>query len=160
MGSGQPQTIERIRALAEAQLRDTGMRPTAARINVLATLLNASSALTHQELLARLAGIDRVTLYRALDSLITVGLSHKIAGGDRAFRYGAGAIADSTQATDHQHGHFKCTGCGKVFCLNSTARKRNILQKLQKSLEGELDAGFQSHNIELTLKGWCAECAR
>ncbi len=160
MGRGQPQTIERSRALAESRLRGTALRATAARINVLAILLSASNALTHQELLSRLVGTDRVTVYRALDSLIKAELAHKIAGGDRAFRYGAGAIADSPQAADHQHGHFKCTGCGKVFCLSSTAKKRNILQKLQKSLEGELEAGFQSHNIELTLNGWCAHCAR
>lgn len=136
------------------------MRITAARVSVLAALLDARNALTHQELLARLAGTDRVTLYRALDSLIAAGLAHKIPGNDRAFLYGAGAVSDLSQAAAHQHGHFKCTGCGKVFCLGHSAEKSSLLQQLQKTLKHSLEPGFQSHNIELTIQGWCADCAK
>lgn len=145
---------------AEADLRNAGVRVTSARIQVLATLLNAGSTLLHQELLALLPTMDRVTLYRSLDTLIDAGLAHKIAVNDRAFRYSAGADHEHSLTADHQHGHFKCTGCGKVFCLTPTPKKRTMLDQLHKSLQQTVGAGFQSHDIELTIKGWCADCAR
>ena len=74
----------------------------------------------------------------------------------------------------HQHGHFKCTRCAKVFCLNvdgeadlvsdvlsqSASRQSTLRQQLQAALQENLGPGFQSHEIELTIKGWCAECAQ
>ena len=157
--TGQTRNTSLAQSQAEARLRDAGIRTTAARINVLVTLLNAPSALTHHELLALLAGTDRVTLYRALDSLIAGGLAHKISGDDRAFRYGSGSVAEFQNDAHRHHGHFKCTGCGKIFCLKTTGKKRALLDKMQATLESTLAPGFQSHDVELTIKGWCAHCA-
>ena len=80
---------EQTLAMAETRLRDSDLRITHARTSVLATLLAASRALSHQEIQEALADMDRVTLYRALDSLTEAGLSHKIAGDDRVYRYSA-----------------------------------------------------------------------
>jgi len=139
--------------LAEAQLRAASVRITDARIKVLAALLQARRAVSHQELQDAFAGMDRVTLYRALDCLTDAGLAHKIAGDDRVFRYSAGAEHDG--ARQHQHGHFKCTRCAKVFCLDDLADA----DLLQHALRATLGTGFQSHDIEFTIKGWCADCA-
>lgn len=147
-------------SLAQAQLHAAGLRVTAVRIAVLAALLSARNALTHLELLSRLPGTDRVTLYRTLESLIEAGLAHKIPGSDRAVLFGAGTTSNTPHATAHQHGHFQCTGCGKVFCLGHSDEKSALLLQLQKTLKQSLEPGFRSHDIELTIKGWCAECAR
>ncbi|CAL63070.1 putative ferric-uptake regulator [Herminiimonas arsenicoxydans] len=166
-------------ALAESQLRDTSLRSTAARIKVLAALLGAPYALSHQDVQDTLVDMDRVTLYRALDALTDAGLAHKIAGDDRVFRYNAGAehlAAGSKNQIlhqQHQHGHFKCTRCAKVFCIDNIDEKLlaadtqtqlnpsavTLRQQLQKVLQATLGKGFQSHEIELTIKGWCADCA-
>ncbi len=162
--------------MAESQLRTTSVRATDARIKVLAALLGARYAFSHQDIQDTLVDMDRVTLYRALDSLTDAGLAHKIAGDDRVFRYNAGTeeIAHGTHhAQQHQHGHFKCTRCAKVFCIDNidekllaTDAKQNshpsaatLRQQLQKVLQSTLGKGFQSHEIELTIKGWCADCA-
>lgn len=166
-------------ALAESQLRATSLRATEARIKVLAALLGAPYALSHQDVQDTLLEMDRVTLYRALDALTDAGLAHKIAGDDRVFRYNAGAehlASDGTNPTphqQHQHGHFKCTRCAKVFCIDKIDEKLlatdnqtnlnssavTLRQQLQKVLQATLGKGFQSHEIELTIKGWCADCA-
>jgi len=161
-------------APAETRLRDAAVRVTAARIKVLSALLNARCAFSHQDMQDRFIDMDRVTLYRALDCLTEAGLVHKIAGDDRVFRYSAGTVhgdrADPSQLPmQHQHGHFKCTRCAKVFCLdrdaapngtpNSSRRQAAIRRQLQSMLQETLGKGFQSHNIELTIKGWCADCA-
>ena len=89
----------------------------------------------------------------ALDCLTDAGLAHKIAGDDRVFRYSAGT--EHSSEPHHQHGHFKCTRCSRVFCLDSIAEA----ETLQNALQQSLGKGFRSHDIEFTIKGWCADCA-
>ncbi|MET3119580.1 Fur family ferric uptake transcriptional regulator [Undibacterium sp. GrIS 1.8] len=157
------------RALAETMLRQAAIRVTDARLSVLTVLLDTRRALSHQEAQDALPDMDRVTLYRALDCLTDAGLAHKIAGDDRIFRYNTGSdhqphiVASGIQ---HQHGHFKCTRCAKVFCLdeelhctNQAHHHPSLQDQLQVTLQATLGKGFQNHDIELTIKGWCADCA-
>lgn len=164
-------------ALAAMRLRDAAVRVTAARLKVLSALLGARCAFSHQDMQDRFIDMDRVTLYRALDCLADAGLVHKIAGDDRVFRYSAGtergghnsASNTAHRPVQHRHGHFKCTRCAKVFCLDSgvseaaapasAKRQATIRRQLQSALQENLGKGFQSHDIELTIKGWCADCA-
>jgi Fur family ferric uptake transcriptional regulator len=164
-------------ALAERQLREASVRITAARVRVLAALLCARRAFSHQDIQDTLIDMDRVTLYRALDCLTDARLAHKIAGDDRIYRYSAGAeLADHGSArrapAQHQHGHFKCTRCARIFCLDgsdakmtdgaaaeSVRRQTALRRQLQDMLCETLGKGFQGHDIDLTIKGWCAECA-
>ncbi|AMP17049.1 ferric uptake regulator family protein [Collimonas pratensis] len=170
-------------ALAEAQLREVALRITPARIKVLAALLEARCAFSHQDMQDQFVDMDRVTLYRALDCLTDAGLAHKIAGDDRVFRYSAGAEhgdggahGDPGHHAQHQHGHFKCTRCAKVFCLDGSgdagfldsilalgdkhvgSSPAALRKQLQQALQDTLGKGFQGHEIELTIKGWCADC--
>ncbi len=171
-------------ALAELQLRDASVRVTQARVSVMAALLNARSAVSHQDIQDKLVDMDRVTLYRALDCLTEAGLAHKIASDDRIFRYNAGTGAEHHDHgshgghqhahghAQHQHGHFKCTRCARVFCLDgsgeagflesvlpSSGKRQTTAAQLQTALQKSLGKGFRSHEIELTIKGWCADCA-
>ncbi len=158
------------------------MRITPARTKVLATLLEARCASSHQDMQDQFVDMDRVTLYRALDCLTDAGLAHKIAGDDRVFRYSAGTEhSDSrhhgnSEQAQHQHGHFKCTRCAKVFCLDGSgdanfldsvlaagnshdhSSPAALRKQLQQTLQNTLGNGFQGHEIELTIKGWCADC--
>jgi Fur family ferric uptake transcriptional regulator len=171
---------QHLHALAEAQLRSATVRITKARIKVLAALLAANRALSHQEMQDQFTEMDRVTLYRSLDCLTEAGLAHKIAGDDRTFRYSAGTpLAEQSVPSRtnedtgrHQHGHFKCTRCSRIFCLekneapasltgaDSESAKRQVMlrRQLQNELQKTLGNGFRSHDIELTIKGWCADC--
>ncbi|HTD02536.1 Fur family transcriptional regulator [Undibacterium sp.] len=169
--SGQPAGQDQHgKVLAENMLRNSSVRATEARINVLAVLLDNHCALSHQEVQDALQTMDRVTLYRALDCLTDAGLTHKIAGDDRVFRYSTGSEhADQHVAggIQHQHGHFKCTRCARVFCLDdehgyhgAEPAPPSLKEQLQATLQHTLGRGFQSHDIELTIKGWCADCAK
>lgn len=164
-----PTSMQDARLRAEAQLRATRVRVTSARVQVLAELLSAPSAVSHQDIQDQLSTLDRVTLYRALDCLAEAGLAHKIASDDRVFRYSAGAehaLDQNALAQDqmrHPHGHFKCTRCGRMFCVEPQTAGDEVQadwqQQLRATLLQTLGAGFQSHDIELTIKGWCADCA-
>ncbi|HZS81032.1 MAG TPA: transcriptional repressor [Herbaspirillum sp.] len=167
----------KAQALARLQLRAAAVRVTQARVSVMALLLSARSAVSHQDIQDQLVGMDRVTLYRVLDCLTDAGLAHKIASDDRIFRYNAGAGKEHHDAPQSaqghpQHGHFRCMRCARVFCLDgsgeagflesvlpSSGKRRSTTAQLQSALQKSLGKGFQSHEIELTVKGWCDDCA-
>jgi len=133
---------------AETLIRRLG-RVTPARTRVLAALLAAPRALTHGELeqqLGEIDPLDRVTLYRVLDWLVQESLAHKIAAEDRVWRFNASASENPSQA--HHHAHFRCSQCGKVFCLEgmSTAFALNLPE------------GFRAEGVELTVAGRCPAC--
>lgn len=178
-------TEPKTRALVEARLRAAGLRVTAARVKILGALLSANCALSHNEI-RTIVAIDRVTLYRVLSSLNDAGLAHKVTGDDRISRFGATASPGSVQAAEfdmhagdsqnnrYRHGHFQCTLCSRMFCLEHD-RKVGLLpdiflrsndgarsaapEPLKKILQKTLGNGFKSHDIELIIKGWCADCA-
>lgn len=130
---------------AATLIRARGGRVTPARVSVLATLLEASRALTHHELereLARPEPLDRVTLYRVLDWLVRENLAHKIAGDDRVWRFNA------IGAETHRHAHFRCVSCHKVFCL----------ENLGTGFALDLPEGFRAEGVELTVEGRCPRC--
>lgn len=130
---------------AEAMIRATGARVTHARAAVLAALLAAEHALTHHEverLVSRARAIDRVTVYRVLEWLTAHGLAHKIAGGDRVWRFGAAGQEHA------QHVHFECNRCGTLVCLDKLGPKPRI----------RLPSGFHMQYVELLVKGLCADC--
>lgn len=134
---------------AEERIRQAGARATAARVNVLAFLLTQQSAVTHHQIeiaLDKDKKIDRVTLYRALDWLTENGLVHKVVGVDRAWRF---RINDN-DIEHHQHAHFKCNRCAKVICLDDLRSGSEALV---------LPDGYRGQEIELTVKGLCAQCA-
>ena len=132
-----------VRTAAE-RVRSAGGRVTAARVQALGLLLEASRALSHQDLEGRLPGgaaMDRVTLYRVLDWLVEVGLAHRISSTDRKWRYSiAGAGHDD-------HAHFHCDRCGKLLCLGRLTKQSVHLPR-----------GYRSQHVELTVKGRCAAC--
>lgn len=137
---------------AQILLHGTGERPTAARLAVLDILLATPTALTHADVAAaaRKAGVemDRVTLYRVLDWLVEKGLAHKIAGEDRVWRFNAMARDGLVQAGAHEHAHFQCSRCGRLYCLD----------ELRPVFAFSLPPGFRCDHAELTLRGLCPDC--
>lgn len=133
---------------AESLIAAQGGRITRTRVAVLEVLLAAEQSLTHDEIGAALAeqGIkhDRVTLYRTLDWLVESGVAHKMAGDDRARRFGVAASAP------HEHAHFHCDCCGKVVCLEG----------LQPAVAVNLPGGYQLDRAELVLHGACPTCGK
>jgi Fur family ferric uptake transcriptional regulator len=132
---------------AEEMIRGTGGRLTSARAIVLGILLVEKQAITHHEIEERLSNgqkLDRVTLYRVLEWLNKKYLVHKVVSGDRKWRFRANSTVHS-----HQHAHFKCSRCTKVTCLDD----------FKAEYRRSLPTGYRSQEVELTVKGLCAECA-
>ncbi len=134
----------------QAAIRAAGARVTPARTRVLAVLRAASAAQSHAEIEETLTHetqptIDRVTLYRVLDWLCSVGLAHKAADARGVFRFSA-----AQPNVEHSgHVHFRCTGCGGVFCLKSPPPPVPALPR-----------GFRLSGMALDIRGECPRCVR
>lgn len=132
---------------AKEAIQRAGERMTRGRVQTLAVLLAERKAIKHQEIEEHLFGklqLDRVTLYRVLEWLSKKGFAHKVASDDRVWRFGA-----NDEMHSHQHAHFKCTSCTKMLCLNTIGASR----------DWSLPDGYQLQEVELTVKGLCAECS-
>lgn len=126
-------------------IRCAGARATPARVRVLRLLRSAPTALSHHEIEQSLGdlALDRVTLYRVLDWLVATGLAHRNADTRRTFRFSAASSSEHSA-----HTHFRCDGCGRVFCLDAAPPP-----------PPRLPEGFLLSRIELDLRGRCAQCA-
>lgn len=125
--------------LVRAQLRRTP-----ARLALLQVLSGASRAMSHADIETALASpIDRVTLYRSLDSFVEAGLVQKQVGADRISRF---ALVDGV---DHgAHAHFRCDDCGTLYCLPQKPPRVT-----------QLPAGFAAEGTVLQIHGHCPDCA-
>jgi Fur family ferric uptake transcriptional regulator len=134
-----PATADRIRA--------TGARATPARVHILDLLQNADRALSHADIEQQLgrAHLDRVTIYRVLDWLVSSGLAHRVADESRVFRF---SLADETRSMHRTHAHFRCDSCSRVFCLDDVHPPQPRLPR-----------GFVTDCVDLSIRGKCAECA-
>ena len=130
-------------------LRAAGIKVTPGRVRVLRALHGARQPLCHGEMEAQLGvdgelAMDRVTLYRILDSLVACGLALKAVDTRGVFRFSAAGA----QRQHANHIHFRCTGCGGVFCL-----------KAEPPPPPKLPRGFRLGEVEFDVRGTCAGCS-
>ena len=133
----------------ESAIRSAGGRVTASRVWILGLLQSTPPPLSHgdvEELLSKSKhpGVDRVTIYRVLDWLAEVGLVHKAADGRGTFHFSVAA----PEVEHAKHIHFRCIGCGGMFCLDAPPPPRPKLPR-----------GFRFSGMALDIRGECAHCA-
>ncbi|MCK9387145.1 MAG: transcriptional repressor [Sulfuritalea sp.] len=130
-------------------IRAAGVKVTRGRVRVLDALHAARQPLCHGEMESCLAvdgeaAIDRVTLYRILDSLVACGLALKAVDIRGVFRFSA----SGARRQHASHVHFRCTDCGGVFCL-----------KAEPPPAPKLPRGFRLGEVEFDVRGTCAGCS-
>ena len=128
-------------------LRANGLRATRGSVAVMKALDAAELPLSHGEIEALTAPIDRVTLYRVLDRLVATGLANRIESSDRAGRYVA--------AQAHANSYFECTRCHRVMPLPDDAALPALLQHLRSQLEKQ---GLESTQTVFRVQGTCGDC--
>lgn len=126
-------------------LHAAGLKVTPWRVRVCALLLAATQPMSHAEIEALLPAVDRVTLYRVLDSLVAAGLALKAVDPRGVYRFSA----PGARRRHGDHVHFRCTGCGGMFCL-----------KAPPPPPPKLPRGFRLSAVEFDVRGTCAQCAK
>lgn len=149
-GTQRPNAEARL-AEAEAVCARKGTRLTAQRRMVLEQLLRAGCALGAYDLIARVeatAGrrMAPISIYRALDFLVSAGLVHRIESRNAFFACPAGH-------GPHPHAVFMiCDACGGVNEATCSGLERELSQLAQGS-------GFVPRDRIIELTGLCATCA-
>lgn len=110
-------------------------------------ILNASGkALNQEDIEQEVKGrMDRVTVYRILNSFCEDGYVHKILSDDGKYYF---ALCTNCEEKKHLHNHFhfRCLKCQKVECL-------------KEEVEVKVPAGYQLQNVNCLLTGYCQTCA-
>lgn len=130
---------------ARQRLRDAGLRSTPGRLALLKLLSEANGPISHQEAIEKLSlvGIDKSTIFRALQDLSEAGLARRMELGDHVWRYERAGADD--QQHDSGHPHLLCLDCGTITCLG----EKDVKMSIAKSV-GEVE--------DVLLKGHCSSC--
>jgi len=123
---GVPLTIQR-RVILEALL-DRDDHPTVDQV--------------FQEVKGRIPGISRTTVYRTLETLVTLGVAQKTSH--------FGAVARFDGNTEHHH-HLVCVRCDAVVDCDGPSRDAIRLPPAQR-------AGFEITDFSICFKGLCPDC--
>jgi Fur family ferric uptake transcriptional regulator len=116
------------------------------RVAVLKILLKANGPLKQDEIAHRLGRrFNKVSIYRALETLLGVGLVHKAYMGKRAWHFELAHNCTKRQC----HPHFICTNCGSTHCL--TEMRPPMIKSPYK--------GYVIKRQQVRLEGLCPACA-
>jgi len=128
-------------------LKNNQLSITGTRKKILELFLNSTGALEHADIEKTTGGIDRVTVYRTLQSFLEKGIIHTIPTSDNSIRY---ALCRENCINGHHHDnhvHFVCMKCGKTICLDDVTIP-----------EVKLPAGFLPNEYQMVVNGRCKEC--
>ena len=127
-------------------LQKRNLKATSIRLNLLAKMDEYGSAMSHSIIQKQLQPIDRVTLYRTIETLKDKGIIHKAFQENNETYY---AICGKSCAEDHhhhEHVHFKCTKCNTISC-----------EELNESIEISMPE-YEISKISINVEGLCRVC--
>lgn len=140
---------------AETILKTHNLRKTPVRLGVLEVLATEKHPLDANDIIDKLPKhIDRVTVYRTLNTFVEKNIVHRVRGEDRSWRYAAGeptGHGEHKQA-GHHHAHFVCDDCGEVECLEDTEIPQNFVKSMN------VESAYRVKYPEVTLHGSCPKC--
>ena len=130
---------------AETRLRKAGYRVTRQRVAVYNYLLSTDTHPTaeaiHLSVRRQLPHISLATIYKAVDSLVDVGLVSRIQRGSSSARYDA-AVED--------HAHCRCLSCDGVWDATHDTMPQG----------DPTPEAFEVVHVNIEFVGYCAECRR
>jgi len=138
---------DRLDDKARHMLKEARLYCTEARVAILKVLMEAASPLRQDQIGSRLESrtLNKVTVYRTLDSLAEAGLVHRAFLQDRAWNFELADHCSEKQC----HPHFTCTSCGVTRCMTDISLP--MAQIHQK--------GFVISRQQVRLEGLCPACA-
>lgn len=121
-------------------------RNTPSKQAVLNILTASKTALSQEDIEQEVKGtMDRVTVYRVLNSFCEDGYVHRILSDDGK-HYFAICLNCKEHQHKHDHFHFRCLKCQKVECL-------------KEEVQVKIPEGYLLQNVNCLLTGYCRNCA-
>ena len=128
-------------------LSKNGISRTKFRTQLLSLFLDSQRSLSIDDILKCFKhSINKVTVYRSLDSFENKGLIHKVPDSNNLKRYSL-SKENACNSNSYKHGHFICYSCSQTFCIQDV-----------KSPEITPLKGFDVKELKLILEGYCRDC--
>ena len=127
-------------------LQKRGLKATKTRVDLLTKMHRYGSAMSHSTIQKKMGPIDRVTLYRTLESLKENGIIHIAFQENNETYYAICGNSCDENHHQHEHVHFKCTKCNTVTC-------EKLISKIEVSLPNYL-----IDKISVNIEGLCQIC--
>ncbi len=129
-------------------LKDHDLRVTQTRLDILTFISEKEATVSQSELESHLeAEIDRVTIYRTLNTFEKSGLIHKVVTEESGTQFALCHHDCHEEEHNDDHVHFSCVNCGTTVCLH------DIMVPQVK-----LPDTFVLQNANLMLSGICNNC--
>lgn len=128
-------------------LKNNQLSVTGTRKKILELFLSSTGAMAHADIEKKTGGVDRVTVYRTLQSFLEKGIIHTIPTSDNAIRYALCRENCSEGQHHDDHVHFICSVCGNTTCLEDV-----IIPEVK------LPAGFKPSDAQMVVNGTCKDC--
>ncbi|OEK04009.1 Fur family transcriptional regulator [Roseivirga misakiensis] len=119
-------------------------RATTIRVKALQFLANKERAFSISEIESSLTEVDRVTIYRTLNSFVELGIVSKVLNSKGVTYYFYKGV-DHTDKCQHPHLH--CKSCDKVICL----------PEYPESYLNALNS-YNAEYIPVLMEGKCERC--
>jgi Fe2+ or Zn2+ uptake regulation protein len=133
---------------AAAELRNVGLRATAARLAIL-EIVRARPHLRTEEIAAlardRVGAISTQAVYEALNALTDAGLLRRIEPAGSPARY-EGRVGDN-------HHHLVCRRCAAITDVDCVEGEPPCMEPVH-------NAGYQVDEADVTFWGLCPDCQR
>jgi Fur family transcriptional regulator, ferric uptake regulator len=129
-------------------LKKNHMSITDSRVQILDLFYQNEGALAHADIEKKTSDkVDRVTIYRTLQTFEEKGIIHSIPTADNTVKY---ALCKEHCEEGHHHDnhvHFVCDQCNKTICLD------DVLVP-----EVKLPPGFVPQQRNMVVNGLCGDC--
>ncbi len=127
-------------------LNNRSLKATSTRVNLLTNIQQYESAMPYSAIQSSMKAIDRVTLYRTLETLTGQGIIHKAYQENNEVYYAICGKQCSKEQHKHDHVHFKCENCLAVTC-----------EHLNKAVKLSLP-DHEIYKISININGVCKSC--
>ena len=125
-----------------------GLKKTSFRKELLIFFQSSSSSLAVKKIIKKFASsVDKVSIYRALNSFEKSGLIHKVPDKNNLLRYSLCSSECGPGKHSHDHAHLLCSICDETFCLDDF-----LLPNIKSH------NGYVINNYKIILEGSCLSC--
>ncbi|MDE1191000.1 MAG: transcriptional repressor [Arachidicoccus sp.] len=129
-------------------LKENNLSITDGRKQILSLFLKTDGALSHADIEKEAhKKLDRITIYRTLQTFVNKGIIHVIPTTDNSILYALCRDECSEGHHHDKHVHFVCNECHTTYCLEQIDVPQVSLPK-----------GFSEVQTDVVVNGYCAKC--
>lgn len=142
--------LANFEAACLAQLKGAGLRVTMPRLQVIRALARSNRAMNaqeiHEAIHADQGRIDMVSVYRILQTLLALGIVHRIGLSDGYY------ACHGVSREAHDSEHLVCSKCG---CVTEASVPQGASAALDEQAER---LGFRTQEVRIEMLGICGHC--